>query len=119
MARDLPLGNGNLLVNFDKDYNLRDIYYPYVGKANHSRRRISRTGILVDGQFSWLSAPDWSKDKDYLPDSLTTNVRAANSLVELQLTFNDTVDFHRDIFLRRVEASNLSRRPRDVRLFFH
>ena len=119
MARDLPLGNGNLLVNFDKDYNVRDIYYPYVGKANHSRRRISRTGIVVDGQFSWLSAPDWSKDMDYLHDSLTTNVRVANGPLELQLTFNDTVDFHRDIFLRRVEVFNLSQRPRNVRLFFH
>ena len=119
MPSDLPLGNGNLLVNFDKDYNLRDIYYPYVGKANQSARRTSRTGILVDGQFSWLSDPEWSKDLDYVRDSLTTNVKAANGPLELQLTFNDTVDFHRDILLRRVEVFNLSQRPRNVRLFFH
>lgn len=36
MPRDLPLGNGRLLINFDQNYNIRDIYYPYVGKANHS-----------------------------------------------------------------------------------
>ena len=119
MPSDLPLGNGNLLVNFDKDYNLRDIYYPYVGKANQSARRTSRTGILVDGQFSWLSDPEWSKDLDYVRDSLTTNVKAANGPLEIQLTFNDTVDFHRDILLRRVEVFNLSQRPRNVRLFFH
>ncbi len=39
MPSDLPLGNGNLLVNFDKDYNLRDIYYPYVGKALWDREQ--------------------------------------------------------------------------------
>ena len=119
MPSDLSLGNGNLLINFDQDYNLKDIYYPYVGKANQSRHRISRTGIMVDGQFSWLSDPDWSKDMDYVHDSLTTNVRATNGPLELQLTFNDTVDFHRDILLRRVEVLNLSQRPRNVRLFFH
>jgi len=36
MPRDLPVGNGNLLVNFDTNHNIRNIYYPYVGKENHS-----------------------------------------------------------------------------------
>src|SRR5438067_1573419 len=32
MARDLPIGNGNLTVNFDHEYNIRDVYYPHVGQ---------------------------------------------------------------------------------------
>ena len=119
MARDLPVGNGNLLVNFDKDYNIRDIYFPYVGKANHSRRRISRTGVLVDGQFAWLDDPDWVKDMDYVTDSLTTRVTMTSKALQLRVRVNDSVDFHRDILLRRVEVDNLSQRPRHVRLFFH
>jgi hypothetical protein len=32
MPGDLPVGNGNLLINFDTNYNIRDIYYLlYVG----------------------------------------------------------------------------------------
>ncbi len=36
MPRDLPLGNGKLLLNFDKHYNLRDIYWPHVGQELHT-----------------------------------------------------------------------------------
>lgn len=34
MPRDIPEGNGSLLVTFDEDYFLRDIYFPQVGKEN-------------------------------------------------------------------------------------
>lgn len=119
MPLDIPVGNGNLLINFDKDYNIRDVYYPYVGKANHSRRRISRTGVWVDNQFSWLSDRSWSKQMRYLSDTLATDVTATNGVLGLQLEFQDLVDFHRDIFLRRVIVTNLTERPRELRLFFH
>jgi GH15 family glucan-1,4-alpha-glucosidase len=59
MPRDLPLGNGRLLVNFDKSYNLRDIYWPHVGQDLHTAGDISHTGVWVDGQFAWLDAPEW------------------------------------------------------------
>jgi GH15 family glucan-1,4-alpha-glucosidase len=45
MPRDLPVGNGNLLINFDTDYNIRDICYPYIGLENHAGGCVSRTGI--------------------------------------------------------------------------
>ncbi len=64
MPRDIPVSNGNLLVNFDRDYNIRDIFYPYVGKANQSNGCISRTGCWVEGRFSWLSDSSWVKDAD-------------------------------------------------------
>jgi len=32
MPRDLSIGNGDLLVNFDRRYNLRDVFYPHVGQ---------------------------------------------------------------------------------------
>ena len=37
MARDLPIGNGDLLVNFDEFYQVRDMYYPRVGAPNHTQ----------------------------------------------------------------------------------
>jgi len=46
MPRSLVVGNGNLLINFDiKKYNIRDIYYPYVGMENHAADCVSRTGV--------------------------------------------------------------------------
>jgi len=119
MPRDLPVGNGNLLINFDTDYNIRDIYYPRVGMENHAEGCVSRTGIWVDGSFSWLDSPDWRKEMTYERESLVTHVTAANPEIGLTLNFSDLVDFHRDIFFRLVDITNHRDGPRDVRLFFH
>jgi len=119
MPRDLPVGNGNLLINFDTAYNIRDIYYPYVGKENHAEGCVSRTGIWVDGNFAWLDGPEWQKEMVYESESLVTRVTATNPTMGLTLTFSDLVDFHRDIFFRRVDIANQRDHPRDVRLFFH
>ncbi|MCH7832872.1 MAG: hypothetical protein IIC55_08375, partial [Proteobacteria bacterium] len=99
MGFDLPVSNGNLLVSFDQHYNIRDIYYPHVGKANHSHGCISRTGIWGDGQFSWLNASGWVKRMEYMPDTLATSVVATHEKLMLKVVFNDLVDFHRDVFL--------------------
>ena len=115
MPRDLPVSNGNLLVNFDRDYNIRDIFYPYVGKANQSNGCISRTGCWVEGRFSWLSDSSWIKEMRYMSDTLATHVIATNEDLQLRLVINDVVDFHRDVFLSRVEVFNLGSRPRDIR----
>ncbi len=120
MPRDLPVGNGNLLVNFDQDYNIRDIYYPYVGKANHADLGKSRTGVWVDAQpTSWLGDSGWVKQMEYEPETLATHVTATNDELRLKVVFQDVVDFHDNIFLRRVEVFNLDQRTRNIRLFFH
>ena len=119
MPRDLPVGNGNLFINFGTDYNIRDIYYPCVGKENHTEGCVSRTGIWVDGSFAWIDNPEWLKEMDYESESLVTRVIATNPAIGLTLTFSDVVDFHRDIFFRRVHIANHRGYPRDVRLFFH
>ena len=40
MPRDLPIGNGSLMINFDHEYNIRDVYYPHVGQDNQTVDRI-------------------------------------------------------------------------------
>jgi len=113
------VGNGNLLINFDTNYNIRDIYYPYVGKENHSEGCVSRTGVWVDGRFAWIDDRDWRRNMVYEAETLVTEITATNDTLGLTLTFHDVVDFHRDIFLRQVNITNHEDRPRDVRLFFH
>lgn len=119
MPRDLPLGNGNLLINFDKSYNLRDIYWPHVGQELHTKGDVSHTGVWVDGQFAWLDAPAWQRELVYEPETLVTNVKLLHADLQLELTFHDCVDFARPIFLRQVEVKNHADHARDVRLFFH
>jgi GH15 family glucan-1,4-alpha-glucosidase len=55
VPRDLPIGNGNLLINFDANYTIRDIYFPYVGQENHTLGDPCRTGLWVDGDFLFFN----------------------------------------------------------------
>ena len=119
MPRDLPLGNGSLLLNFDKSYNLRDIYWPHVGQELHTAGDISHTGVWVEGQFAWLDAPEWQREMLYAEETLVTHVTLSHAGLQLRLVFHDCVDFARPIFLRQIEVSNQADHPREIRLFFH
>jgi GH15 family glucan-1,4-alpha-glucosidase len=119
MPRDLPLGNGSLLINFDKDYNLRDIYWPHVGQELHTGGNISHTGIWVNGRFAWLDAPEWQREMLYDHETLVTHVTLEHPGLQLRLVFSDIVDFNKPLFIRHVVVTNLAGEPREVRLFFH
>ena len=119
MPRDLPVGNGRLLLNFDKSYNLRDIYWPHVGQEIHTAGDISHTGVWVDDQFAWLDAPEWQREMVYEKETLVTHVTLHHAGLQLQLIFRDCVDFYRAIFLRQIFVTNQADHPREVRLFFH
>jgi GH15 family glucan-1,4-alpha-glucosidase len=118
VSRDLPIGNGSLLVTFDRQYQLRDIYYPRVGQENHTSGEPCRFGIWVEGRFTWLDDPAWSRNLVYMADTLVTNVTLRHPDLLVSLTFNDAVDLGRDVLLRRVRVLNEGP-EREVRLFFH
>jgi len=118
MPRDLPLGNGSLQVNFDRDYQLRDLYWPHVGQENHSAGHPFRFGVWVEDRFHWTTDPGWERRLDYVEQSLVTEVTLHHSGLNLRLDCRDVVDFHENLYLRRVTVTNLADRPREVRLFF-
>src|SRR5690242_7356477 len=117
MPRDIPVGNGSLLVNFDKDYLLRDFYFPYVGLENHTLGHPFRFAVWADGEFSEMG-PDWQKEIRYFDDTLITEVKAVHAKLALELTCYDVVDFHLNAYLRKIVVKNLKNTNRDVRLFF-
>jgi GH15 family glucan-1,4-alpha-glucosidase len=120
MPRDLPIGNERLLVLFDEDYLVRDLYYPNVGKENHAGGYPFRFGVFVDGRFSWMGRGNgWQIDRRYEPDTLVTQVRCVNEELGIALTGSDCVDFHETLFLRRLVVHNLREGAREVRVYFH
>src|SRR5262249_50567576 len=119
MPRDLPVGNGSLLVTFDSHYQLRDLYFPWVGQENHTAGAPCRFGVWVEGAFSWLSGDGWQRELAYEPETLVTRVVAEPPALQLRLTCSDLVHFDRNLYLRRVQIENLAGREREVRLFFH
>lgn len=119
MPRDVPLGNGNLLVNFDASFQLRDLYFPYVGQENHTGAGKSRFGVWVDQHFSWVHDAEWHRTLRYEPETLVSRVTLRNARLGLHLQVTDAVDATADVMVRRVEVTDFFDRPRQVRLFFH
>ncbi len=118
MPRDLPLSNGRLLVAFGRDYLIRDIYYPHVGKENHATGHPFRFGVWTEGKFSWIGS-DWQLDRRYAVDSMVTEVRARHEVLGIELLFHDAVDFYENVLVRHIGVTNLQDRAREIRLFFH
>ncbi len=119
MPRDIPVGNGSMLITFDGVYQLKDIYFPYVGSENHSPGDINRTGIWVDGKFAWFSDESWRRSMEYETDSIVTRVVLENDDLQVRLECNDAVDFDRTILFRRFQVTNLAAQAREIRIFYH
>jgi glucoamylase len=118
MPRDIPVGNGSLLITFDQDYCLRDIYYPCAGKENHTEGHKFRWGIWVDGQFHWVNR-DWRPRLEYAYEMLMTQVTASNDSLGVSFHCHDLVDYRENIYIKKIILKNLADRDREFRLFFH
>ena len=118
MPRDIPLGNGKLLVTFDRYYQIRDIYFPHVGKENQTVGHPSRFGVWVDGQLSWLG-PDWQISLKYQEGTMVSQVEAYHPGLQVRLVCSDAVDFYESVYVRKIIVRNLADRERDIRLFLH
>ncbi len=119
MPRDLPLGNGSLLVNFDHVYQIRDFYWPHVGQENHALGHSFRMGVWAAGNFRWFDDSGWERDLRYQEKTLVTNVNLRHAELNLGLSARDVVDFHENLLVRAIEISNQHDHAREVRLFFH
>ncbi len=117
MPRDIPLGNGRLLICFDGDYSIRDLYFPHVGQENHLSGNACRMGVFVDGSFSWVG-DDWRKELLYEEDTLVSRADLYHWGMGLLITCNGAVDFHENVYVREIIVENLRPERREVRLFF-
>lgn len=117
--RELPIGNGDLLVTFDTAYRVRDIYWPMVGKFNHTAGHVQRFGVWADGVMAWVEDEGWTRSLKYRSDTLVTDVVLTNERLGLEVRCVDCVDFHEPVWIRRTVVRDLLGQKRDVRLFFH
>jgi GH15 family glucan-1,4-alpha-glucosidase len=117
MPKDIPVSNGSFLLNFDSDYQIRDVYFPFIGQENHSSGHPFRFGVWVDGQYCWIG-PEWKIDLRYHNNSLVTDVFLQNEALGLELRCSDVVDLDLNIYIKKIEVNNLKGKDRQVRLFF-
>jgi glucoamylase len=117
MPRDIPIGNGRLLICFDKDYQIRDIYYPHVGQENHANGNVFRMGVYAGDRFLWVNE-EWRRDLKYEEDTIVTSVSLYHPDLGLLMRCRDAVDFHENVYLREILLENLYSENRRVELFF-
>ena len=118
MPRPLVFGNGALLVNLDSQLSVRDIYYPYVGWANHVGGYRCRVGVWTPEGFAWLEDGGWERRLGYEADTLVSDCTATHRGLGVRLKISQAVLHDANLFLSRVRVENLRDEAREVRLFF-
>lgn len=118
MPRSLVFGNQSTLICFDKDYNIRDLYYPHVGMDNHINGHKCRFGVWVDDNFSWIESDQWEKRLNYLEESLVGYSSFENPSLKTKIKIKECVYHKKNIFIRFIEIENKSNKDREYRLFF-
>ncbi len=120
MPRSLVLGNGNMLIAFDRRAQVADFYFPHVGLENHTHGAcVHKIGVWVDGSFSWFQDPQWDISTHYEEETLASTIVASHPGLQVQITFNDVVYNEKNIFIREVTVKNLARRTRTFKIFFN
>lgn len=121
MARSVTVGNGNLLVGLDGRGQVRDLYFPYVGEANHvsgaSGNHVHRIGVYVDDQISWLDDSEWRITIGSEEDTSIGSMFAENLRLGVTLSSRDAVHNEENVFIRHFAVHNLRDEPRTIKLF--
>src|SRR5437763_16308525 len=115
MPRDLPIGNGSFLANFDSTYTLRDLYFPRVGRDNNTIGHPNRMGLWVAGRFAWLHEDGWTRRLAYEPDTIVTDVELQQPALGIIVHIHDAVGVRVAVPVRQAGVPDLSRRSREVR----
>lgn len=117
MPRPLVYGNGRLLIQTDRDFAQRDLFFPMVGMPNHLAGHKIRLGVWVDHRFAWCDNGGWHREMRYLPGSLVGDIVLENAELGVRLLIHEAVDPVHPVFARHVTVENLADHDREVRLF--
>ncbi len=121
MSRAVTIGNGSLLVGLDYRGQVRDLYFPHVGEANHvsgaSGNFVHRIGVFVEGALSWLDNEDWVVTIGASEHTSTGTLTATNERLQVILESHDAVHNEQNVFLRNFRVTNTGSVSREVKLF--
>lgn len=118
MSRALTLGNGTMLVGFDRFGRIRDLYFPYVGFENHiGGHHVHHIGVWVDGMFRWFGDSSWQISLTCENEALVSNIVATNEALGVTLHFTDVVYNEQNILIRHIDVTNHRGPDRTIKVF--
>ncbi len=115
------LGNGSLLATFDGRLQLRDLYFPYVGKEDHTTfGKVHRIGAFVEGRgFAWFDDPSWTIEPGYKLETLVGHSTLRNDHLGIAMDVEDAVHPVHNVLVRRFVVRSTDNERKLVKLFFH
>jgi oligosaccharide amylase len=120
MPKTIVLGNGKTLIGIDKNAELRDLYFPFVGLENHVGGHFKhRVGVWVDGKNSWTNDGQWVISQKSGEETMSGESKAVNENLGIELDFEDVLYNEKNIFIRKVVVHNLWESPRQIKLYFN
>ncbi len=120
MSKSFVLGNGNMLLCFDRFGQVRDFFFPYVGLENHVGGGFAhRLGVHTNAGFAWLSDPMFVVSVATASKTLASDIVARSEALGVEITFADVVYNEKNIFVRRVSIHNLWNEDRVIKVFFN
>lgn len=120
MPRTLILGNGNMLIGYDWQGQVRDLYFPFVGLENQTGGQLThKIGIWTEGNFRWFDHPSWQFTLSYKPETLSSFIVGKNQELGVELEMVDVVYNEKNIYIREIKVKNTTDRPRLIKIFFN
>ncbi|MGE5372638.1 MAG: glycoside hydrolase family 15 protein [Solirubrobacterales bacterium] len=117
--RDVVLGNGSMMLNFDRELNLRDFYWPYGGFENHGDRNRTSFGVFVDGRMVWVFEPEWIRSFGVVGNTPITRISAEHPELKIRLEIQDALHPAEDVYVKRIRVWNLKPEAREIRVLFY
>lgn len=121
MPKSLVLGNGNILVAFDRFGQITDFFFPQLGVENQVSGETPTTqkmGVWADRKFHWFDDGTWKIAIDCAPDTHANAVTAENNDLGVVVRFNDVVYNEKNILVREITVENTFAREREIKIFF-
>jgi oligosaccharide amylase len=115
---DIVLGNGKTLIGVNKNAELRDLYFPFVGLENHIGGKFKhRLGVWIDGKLSWISSGKWKATVASGNETMSGEITAVNEELGIELFIEDVLYNEKNIYFRQITIKNLWDSPRHVKVY--
>ncbi len=120
MSKYACLGNGNLLIGFDRYGQVKDIYYHYPGLENHVHEdQVHKIGVWIDGSIHWVDGGDFDVTVSMDGESMRSDVVWKSEKLGIILSSLDYVYNEKNILIRHFGIENLFDHKRDIKVFFN
>lgn len=101
--RETPIANGRFLINHSLDGNIRDIFYPNIGKENHSQETKCPTYIKTPNGIQKLEKDGWKTELDYEQTNMVALTNAVSGSTNLKI--KEFIHPKIDVLVREFETN--------------